>query len=157
MRLNYTLIRGSTAHGGWAVCGVRRPTGYYNEEHELPGRCLIAHQEYNRPRRFRRGGTYFTYICISPPQIRPIAEGRGNAGRRLYLGKSPERARWGVKSLICSAAFSLNKTFLQISQQSSTQRFVLNLLLQRNIECAYVCKRATTVDRNRYSTFIYYL
>jgi len=28
VKLNYTLIRVSTAHDGWAVCDVRRPTGY---------------------------------------------------------------------------------------------------------------------------------
>jgi len=32
---------------------------------------------------FGRGVTYFTYICIPPPQIRPIAEGRGGVTPRV--------------------------------------------------------------------------
>jgi hypothetical protein len=34
-------------------------------------------------RAFGRGVTYFTYICIPPPQIRPIAEGRGGVTSRV--------------------------------------------------------------------------
>lgn len=79
--LNYTLIRALRRLAG----GLRREEvdRLLEQGARVGGKVSNSPPRVQSPSKVSARGTYFTYICIPPPQIRPIAEGRGRVTRAV--------------------------------------------------------------------------